>query len=107
MKKLTLIVALFAMSTGAFSQSLWRWGLTIGSIDNGSRFSGGMPNAAAVFSHTSYPGGEWGVFFRREMCPHFSIRAGLNFVGLGFQYAMAQDYSLTQPFANHNVNKVD
>ncbi len=106
MKKLALIIALTALSISMFAQNTWRWGLTLGSADNSSRFSGGMTEAAAVFNHTTYPGGYIGIKFRKTYCPHFSLEAAFKVVTLGFQYEIAQDYSLVSHGPGGTVNKI-
>jgi hypothetical protein len=106
MKKYILAFTFLAFATASFAQSSWRWGLTIGSADNGSKFTGGMTNASALFQHSPYESGQWGVLFRKTLSDHFSFQTGFKGVSFGFQYGMAQDYSLLKPFGHYNWNRV-
>jgi hypothetical protein len=105
MKKiLTLAVALAVCGTVA-AQNGWRVGLTAGSFGNQSVFSGGTSSASALYTHQKYGTGMWGVLFRKQINNHLSFQTGLNFSSLGFQYTMAQDYSLFSPKGHYLVNK--
>ncbi len=106
MKKFAAITAFTALSFGMFAQNTWRWGLTIGSVDNPSRYSGGMSNAAAIFNHNRFEGGYLGVIARKTYCPHFSAEIGLEAVTYGFRYEIAQDYSLNQKGGSGTINQV-
>jgi hypothetical protein len=105
MKKLILIATMAVLSIGAFAQDSWRWGLTLGTADNSSRFSGGMTQAAAVFNAPAFGGSYLGVNFIKTYCPHFSIEFGLKAITYGFQYDIAQNYSLTNFSDRGTVNK--
>ena len=106
MKKYLLIIVGAAFATATLAQSSWRWGLTLGSAQNSSKFTGGMANASALFDHTTYQSGQWGVLFRKTLSAHFSLQTGLKGVGLGFEYGMAQDYSLLKQQEHHNWNRI-
>ncbi len=103
MKKLILIIALVAITTMSFAQSC-SWGLTIGTIGNDSKFTGGMTNAAAIFDHPTYDDVSWGIIFRKTLSTHFNFETGFKGVGLGFQYGIAQNYSLLTPWQHDNWN---
>ena len=90
MKKHILTFALAVFTTMSFAQS-WSWGLTIGTIGNDSKFTGGMTNAAAIFEHPSWEDDSWGILFRKTLSEHFSFETGIKGVGLGFQYGIAQN----------------
>ncbi|HXB13281.1 MAG TPA: hypothetical protein VNZ45_14940 [Bacteroidia bacterium] len=104
MKKHILTIALAAITTISFAQS-WSWGLTIGTIGNDSKFTGGMTNAAAIFDHPTYGSDSWGVIFRKTLSTHFNFETGFKGVGLGFQYGIAQNYSLLTPLQQDNWNQ--
>jgi hypothetical protein len=103
MKKLILTIAIAAITAVSFAQS-WSWGLTIGTFGNDSKFTGGMTNAAAIFDHPSFGGESWGIIFRKTLSTHFNFETGFKGVGLGFQYGIAQNYSLFTPWQQDNWN---
>ena len=106
MKKLFILAAALVIVTGATAQSSWRVGVTLGSFGNHSQFNGGMSNASALFTQNHFHSLGLGVLFRKTINNHLSFQTGLNFGRLGFEYAMARDYNLTQPFSHYMVNRV-
>jgi hypothetical protein len=106
MKKILTLAAALVICASATAQTGWRVGVTAGSFGNHSNFSGGNSNASALFMHQKYGSGMLGVLFRKQINNHWSIQTGLNFSSVGFQYAMAKDYSLTQPKSHYMLNKV-
>lgn len=93
MKKLYTIFALTCISAAAIAQN-WSMGLQIASVSNKSRYTGGMSEANGRFHHNPYGGGSFNVLFRYKVNDHWSFQTGLGFTGLGFNYAVANDYSL-------------
>lgn len=91
---------------GVSAQSSWRMGVTLGMLGNHSKFSGGMSNASALFNPNPYGSGALGLVFRKTINSHLSFQTGLNFGSLGFEYAMAHDYSLVRPQGHYLVNRV-
>ncbi len=106
MKKLFILAAALVIVTGASAQSSWRVGITAGSFGNHAQFNGGMQNASALFTANPYGSAGLGVLFRKTINNHLSFQTGLNFSSLGFEYAMARDYSLTRPMDHYMVNRV-
>jgi len=106
MKKLFTLAIAFALCASASAQSSWRMGITAGTFSNHSKFNGGMSNASALFTPNHYGTMGLGLLFRKTINNHLSFQTGFNFSSLGFQYSMARDYSLTQPFNHFMVNRV-
>jgi len=106
MKKLLTLAAAFVICTNISAQNNWSIGATVGSFGNHSVYSGGMQNANALFNHNPYGSGMIGVVFRKTLSPHWSVQTGLNFSSMGFEYAMAKNYSLMQPKDHFMVNNV-
>jgi len=105
MKKLLTLAALVVVTTVA-AQSSWRMGVTLGAFGNHSQFNGGMQNASALFTQNHFGSPGIGLVFRKTINNHLSFQTGLNFKQMGFEYAMARDYSLTRPMDHYMVNRV-
>ncbi|MDO8999565.1 MAG: hypothetical protein Q7W45_07360 [Bacteroidota bacterium] len=101
MKKLIQFVFTFIALTG-FSQEIdtWRIGVQWGFHGNRAEFSGGMPNANARFHQNKFDGGAFNVEARYDLDKHWMGTIGLGINSFGFQYALAENYSLYHP-KNH------
>ena len=106
MKKIILLSVLVISSTLVSAQSSWRMGLSLSAIGNGSSFSGGMHEANARFHHNELGTGVWSLSFRKSINPHFSWQTGLQFSNIGFNYAIAEDYSLMNKHAHYTNNQL-
>lgn len=95
MKK-SLIVLLSALAITAVSQEKpeWRIGIYLGSHGNGAKYSEGMSNANARFHQNKFGSGELGVNFRYDFDKHWMVTTGLGFRSVGFDYGIAENYSL-------------
>lgn len=56
-----------------------------------------MSDANARFHHMPFHGGGWSAVFRKKLSDHWSVQTGLGFYVLGFENAIANDYSLLNP----------
>lgn len=101
------MAAALVIVTAGSAQSSWRMGITLGALGNHAQYNGGMQTASALFTANKYGTGALGLTFRKTINDHLSFQTGFNFSSLGFEYALARDYSLTRPFEHHVVNRVN
>jgi len=106
MKKLILFSALVISSTFVSAQTSWRMGLSLSAVGNHSSFSGGMHEATARFHHNELGTGVFNLSFRRSINPHFSWQTGLQFSNIGFNCAIAEDYSLMNKDKHYTTNEL-
>lgn len=94
MKKLlsTLLVAGSMMSVSA--QTGISYGVTFGIGENNATYAGGMTDAHALFYQNDHDKGSFGFVARYFLDNHWSIQSGLGVSSLGFDFALAKDYSL-------------
>ena len=98
MKKLVLS-ALTCLSLICFSQEndSWRLGLQWGFQGNRSEFSGGMSDANARFHQNKFDAAALNITARYDLNKHWMGTIGLGFNTFGFQYTLAENYSLYRP----------
>lgn len=98
MKKLVLS-AFTCLSLISFSQEndSWRIGVQWGFQGNRSEFSGGMSDANARFHQNKFDAAALNVIARYDLNKHWMGTIGLGFNTFGFQYALAENYSLYRP----------
>jgi hypothetical protein len=98
MKKLALSV-LTCLSLLGFSQEndSWRIGVQWGFQGNHSKFSGGMSDANARFHQNKFDAAALNITARYDLNKHWMGTIGLGFNTFGFQYALAENYSLYRP----------
>ena len=106
MKKIILLSALLISST-IYAQGNWRMGLSLSAVGNKSSFSGGMHEANARFHHNEMGTGVFSLSFRKSINPHFSWQTGLQFSSIGFNYAIAEDYSLMNKHEQYTTNELN
>ena len=91
------ILALFSIAVLAMNAQeakTWRLGIQIGPQGNRSVYSGGMTEANARFNHNPFGGGALAVMGRYDFDQHWMVDAGIGISTFGFEYALAEDYSL-------------
>lgn len=106
MKKIILLSAMLISSTIVSAQSSWRMGLSLSAVGNKSSFSGGMHEANARFHHNELGTGVFSLSFRKSINNHFSFQTGLQFSSIGFNYAIAEDYSLMNKEKHYTNNQL-
>ena len=106
MKKIIILSTFLVVSLAVSAQSSWRWGLSLSAIANHSSYSGGMHQANARFHHNEMGTGIWSVNFRKDINTHLCWQTGLQFSGIGFNYAIAEDYSLLNKEAQYTTNQL-
>lgn len=106
MKKIQLLIVSCLMVSSLTSQNNWRWGLGLSSVGNSSMYIGGMQNANARFHQRNFDAGAWSVFFRNEFKERWAFETGLQFSQIGFQYAIAENYSLLNKKGQFTTNKI-
>lgn len=106
MKKILLLSAFVITSTIVSAQCNWRMGVGLSAVGNHSSYSGGMHEANARFHHNELGTGVFALSFRKSINPHFSWQTGLQFSSIGFNYAIAEDYSLLNKEAQYTNNQL-
>src|SRR4051812_10115634 len=98
MKKLAFAVLTF-ISLLAISQETdtWRFGIQWGTQGTRARFAGGMEDANARFHQNKFDGAALNIGIRYDLNNHWMGTFGLGFNTFGFNYALAQNYSLYNP----------
>lgn len=94
MKKLLSILTVVGIVTSAQAQTGISYGATFGIGENDATYVGGMTDASALFHQNPHGKGSFGFVARYFLNNHWSIQSGLGVSSLGFDYALAQDYSL-------------
>jgi hypothetical protein len=95
MKKLILLsaIAISSLFASAQDNNTWRWGVQIGMHGNKAKFVGGMPNANARFHQNTYGAAGLNFNVRYDYNQHWAFQCGLGFNSLGFEFAIAENYS--------------
>lgn len=94
MKKIIILSFALVTTSALNAQSSWSLGVGVSSSANYSHFSGGMTDASALFHHNEHGNGAWNFTARKNLCPHWSFQTGIGFSNIGFDFDLAQDYSL-------------
>ncbi|MCD6069327.1 MAG: outer membrane protein beta-barrel domain [Bacteroidetes bacterium] len=107
MKKTILsasFIAAFIFSGTA--QSSWRMGVYAGAVGNHSVFTGGDQVANARFHHNELGTGVWGISFRKTYTDHWSLQTGFQFSEVGYQFTIAENYSLMNKAGHYTNNTI-
>lgn len=95
------IIALALVTAGlqfkAQETDTWRWGIQLGAQGNKSEYAGGSSNAHARFNQNEFGSGAIDFIGRYDFNNHWKIETGLGFSAIGFEYALAENYSLINP----------
>lgn len=99
MKKILLLLALTCLTLTGFSQEndTWRFGIQWGFQGTRSQFAGGMSEANARFHQNKFDAAALNINARYDLNKHWMGTFGLGFNTFGFQYALANNYSLYNP----------
>jgi len=95
MKK--IILTFFSILTvAAISQeeNTWRLGIQIGSQGNHSKYQSGMQDANARFHQNDFGAGSLNIVGRYDFNRRWMATGGLGLSSYGFEYALAENYSL-------------
>jgi hypothetical protein len=95
MKKVILSLCL-GLSIAGLSQEdkTWRLGIQWGLQGNRAVYESGMSEANARFHQNKFSNGALNISARYDFNKHWMIMSGLGFTGYGFDFALAEDYSL-------------
>ncbi|MBA3681793.1 MAG: outer membrane beta-barrel protein [Bacteroidetes bacterium] len=98
MKKLAFTILTF-ISLVAISQETdaWRFGIQWGTQGTRTQFAGGMENAHARFHQNKFDGAAFNIGIRYDLNKNWMGTIGLGFNTFGFNYALAENYSLYNP----------
>jgi hypothetical protein len=94
-KSLLAALTLAIVSVSAQNEShTWRLGIQGGPQGNHSVFTGGMSDANARFHHNAFGSGALTLMARYDFDRHWMITGGIGLSSYGFEYAIAENYSL-------------
>lgn len=94
MKKI-LILILITLSLSVFAQdNQWRLGVQLGFHGSNARYSGGMTDAHSRFYSDGYSAPSWDFTARNDINEHWMLLTGIGFTQTGFNFAIAENYSL-------------
>ncbi len=106
MKKiLFLLLTMASLTHQAQEDKTWRLGLQLGMSGNKSKFSGGLPDADARFVHNPFGAAAIDVIARYDFNKRWKIESGLGVNALGFEFALAQNYSFVNKGKRYNQVK--
>jgi hypothetical protein len=106
MKTIQLLILSCLFANAINSQNNWRWGLGVSSVGNSAMYVGGMKDANARFHQRNFETGVWSVYFRNDFKERWSFETGLQFSQIGFQYAIAENYSLLNKHKQFTSNQI-
>lgn len=106
MKKIiVLILAIASLTIQAQEDKTWRIGVQLGMSGNKSKFSGGMTDADARFVHNPFGAAAIDIIARYDFNKRWKIESGLGINALGFEFALAQNYSFVNKSKRYNQVK--
>jgi len=107
MRKLFFATGIF-ISTIFVAQEIgaFRIGFIWGGQANQSIYSGGMQNADARFHYNDGGGGAFSFLARYDFTNRWAVLSGFGVNGYGFDFALAQNYSLLDPMSHFNTLSV-
>lgn len=98
MKKLIQYIAIIAaFSANAQESKTWRLGIQCGFHGNQAQFAGGSVNADGRFTQKDFDGTSLSIIGRYDYNKHWMAETGFGFNTFGFNYSIAQNYSLLNP----------
>lgn len=98
MKKLAFsVLTCLALIGVAQETDTWRFGIQWGTQGTRAQFAGGMENAHARFHQNKFDGGAFNIGIRYDLNNHWMGLFGVGFNSYGFNYALAENYSLYNP----------
>lgn len=106
MKKIHFVLFACLFVNAFKAQNNWRWGLGVSSVGNSAMYVGGMKDANARFHQRNFETCVWSVYFRNDFKDRWSFETGLQFSQIGFQYAIAENYSLLNKNKQFTSNQI-
>ncbi len=96
MKKaiLLLVMGVSSLYLSAQENKTWRLGIQWGAYGNSVKYTGGSPNANARFFQNKFGGGSFDLVARYDLNQHWMATTGLGFYSYGFNFGLAENYSL-------------
>lgn len=95
MKKAIILFILGSAITGLSQESNnWRFGIQWGAQGNNAKFSGGMTDANARFQQNPFGAGSIDFVSRYDINKRWMVMSGLGFNTFGFEFSLAENYSL-------------
>jgi hypothetical protein len=93
-KSLALLFSICMLQSHSQETKVWRFGAQLGMQGNHSTFAGGMQTANARFHHNDFGAGALSFVARFDVNRHWMVTGGLGLSSFGFEYAIAENYSL-------------
>lgn len=107
MKKALSVLLLSAATIGASAQTGISYGATLGLSGNQGTYVGGSSDASALFYNNDFGKATLAFTTRYFFDEHWSVQSGLGLSSIGFEYALAKDYSLLKKddhFTKNNMS---
>lgn len=93
-KSLIAVFSILVFTVLSQDSKTWRLGVQWGGLGNHSKFDGGMTEANARFQKNEFGSGSLDFVARYDFDRHWMFTAGLGVHSFGFDYALAENYSL-------------
>lgn len=106
-KTLGFIFILIALVSVAQEKDTWRIGGQWGFQGNKSQLIGGQSEADSHFEHQNAGAAALNVFARYDYDQHWMLISGLGLSSYGFEFSIAQNYSLLKPDSRKMTIKND
>jgi Outer membrane protein beta-barrel domain len=107
MKKVLSVLLYACILNNLSAQTGISYGATLGIAGNQSTYSGGSSDANALFSNNDYGKATLAFTARYFFDKHWSVQSGLGISSIGFNYALAKNYSLMKKddhFTQNNMS---
>lgn len=104
MKKISLLLLSVLVSGGVMAQEnkVWRIGAQFGINANEVKFAGGLSGAHARFEYKPHSTADLNFIARYDYNHRWMAQLGLGFNSIGFEYSIAENYSLFNPKGRKN-----
>lgn len=104
MKKIIFLLLFLPFVNSASAQTGLTYGVSFNISGNSSNYVGGSSDANALFHTDHYGKGMFSFVSRYFFNEHWSVQSGLGFSSIGFDYALAKDYSLLKKDDHYTTN---
>ena len=107
MKKGLVFILAICFSTLSIAQTGLSYGISLGVSGNGADYLSGDSDANALFYNNDFGKGNINFTARYFFNEHWSLQSGLGFSSIGFNFALAKDYSLLKKedhFTQNNLS---
>ena len=106
-KLLSISLSVFSLFALAQESDVWRIGAQWGFQGNHAKLIGGQTQADSRFEQHDAGGAALNIFARYDYDTHWMLNTGLGLSSYGFEFSLAQNYSLLNPNSRRAVIKND